>query len=273
MEKAPTNRRGLFSGLLQEGYALGNLLAALASLIILPRWGWRPMFFVGGLPALLALYVRSNVKESEVWERRKIRPFSEYARDLASHWKIFIFLVVIMTLMNFASHGTQDMYPTFLQKDWGFSTQKVALVTMFANVGAILGGLLFGHFSDTLGRRKTIVTALVLAILVVPLWAFSPVLPLLMIGAFLMQAMVQGAWGVIPVHINELSPDSVRGFMPGFAYQCGVMFAGNVAYIEAVYGEKTSYANAMALTAVTVFTLAAIAIWFGREKHRVAFGE
>ncbi len=272
MEKAPSHRRGLFSGLLQEGYACGNLLAATASLVIMPHWGWRPMFIVGGLPALLALYVRVNVKESEVWERRKIRPFGEYARDLASHWKIFLYLVVLMTLMNFVSHGTQDMYPTFLKKDWGFSTEKVALVSMFANIGAITGGLLFGALSDRLGRRKTMVLALVLGILVVPLWAFSPILPLLMTGALLMQMAVQGAWGVVPVHINELAPDSARGFMPGFAYQCGVMFASGVAYIEAVFGERTSYANAMALTAVTVFTLAAVATWFGRERHGVEFG-
>jgi SHS family lactate transporter-like MFS transporter len=273
MEKAPSHRRGLFSGLLQEGYACGNLLAAACSLVILPHWGWRPMFFVGGLPALLALYVRVNVKESEVWERRKIRSMGEYGRDLASHWKLFVYLVVLMTLMNFVSHGTQDMYPTFLKKDWGFSTEKVAYVSMFANIGAILGGLVFGPFSDRLGRRRTIVTALVLAILVIPLWAFSPMLPLLMTGAFLMQMMVQGAWGVIPVHINELAPDSVRGFMPGFAYQCGVMFASGVAYIEAIFGERTSYSNALALTAVTVFTLAAIATWFGSERHRVIFAE
>jgi MFS transporter, SHS family, lactate transporter len=273
MEKAPSHRRGLFSGLLQEGYACGNLLAATCSLFVMPHWGWRPMFFIGGLPALLALYVRTNVKESEVWERRKIRPFREYAVDLASHWKIFLYLVVLMTLMNFVSHGTQDMYPTFLKKDWNFSTEKVALVSMFANIGAIIGGLLFGHFSDRLGRRKTMVIALVLGIVVIPLWAFSPILPLLMAGAFLMQMMVQGAWGVVPVHINELAPDSVRGFMPGFAYQCGVMFASGVAYIEAIFGERTSYANAMALTAATVFTLAAIATWVGRERHRVIFGE
>ncbi|MDB4878426.1 MAG: major facilitator superfamily 1 [Gemmatimonadetes bacterium] len=272
MEKAPTNRRGIMSGLLQEGYACGNLLAAICFLFIYPRWGWRPMFFIGGLPALLAIYVRFQVKESEVWEQRTRKSWSEYGREIASNWKLFLYLVLFLTMMNFVSHGTQDMYPTFLERDWHFTPQKRALVTMFANVGAIIGGIVFGHFSDQWGRRKTIVLALILAMLSIPLWAFSPILPLLMAGSFLMQFMVQGAWGVVPVHINELTPDPVRGFLPGFAYQCGVMFASGVAYIEAVFGERTSYANAMALTAVTVFSLAAIVAWFGREKHGVQFG-
>jgi SHS family lactate transporter-like MFS transporter len=273
MEKAPSNRRGIFSGLLQEGYACGNLLAAVCFLFVYPVWGWRPMFFIGGLPALLALYVRSKVKESEVWERRKRRSLGEYFADVGSHWKLFLYLVLLMTMMNFVSHGTQDMYPTFLERDWGFSPQKRALVTMLANVGAILGGIIFGHYSDRIGRRKTIVLALVLAIVSIPVWAYAPSLPLLVIGAFVMQFMVQGAWGVVPVHINELSPDSVRGFLPGFAYQVGVMFASGVAYIEAVFAERTTYANAMSLTAITVFSLAAIVAWLGRERHGVLFGE
>ncbi len=273
MEKAPSNRRGMFSGLLQEGYALGNLLAGACFLFVFPTWGWRPMFFIGGIPALLAIFVRYNVTESEVWKRRKRPTAGEYARDLASHWKLFLYLVVLMTMMNFVSHGTQDMYPTFLERDWHFTPQMRAYITMFANVGAILGGIIFGHYSDRIGRRRAIVLALVLATATIPLWAFSPMLPLLVTGAFIMQFMVQGAWGIIPAHINELSPDSVRGFLPGFAYQCGVMFASGVAYIEAIFGDATGYANAMALTAVTVFTLAAVVAWLGKEKHGVLFGQ
>src|SRR5438067_5178032 len=143
---------------------------------------------------------------------------------------------------------------------------------MIANVGAILGGLVFGHFSDTLGRRRMIITALLLAICAIPLWAFSPSVPLLMVGGFTMQFMVQGAWGVIPVHINELAPDSVRGFLPGFAYQCGVAVAGTVAYIEAVFAEHMPYRYAMSVVAATVFTLGAVAAWLGRERHSVEFG-
>lgn len=273
MEKTPAHRRGIFSGLLQEGYACGNLLAALCFFFVFPRWGWRPMFFIGGLPALLALYVRSHVKESEVWERTRHKTWKEYTRGVGSHWKLFFYLVALMAMMNFVSHGTQDMYPTFLQRDWGFTPQRRAVITMIGNVGAIIGGIIFGHYSDRIGRRKAIVLALLLAIVTIPLWAYAPALPLLILGAFIMQFMVQGAWGVIPAHINELSPDSVRGFLPGFAYQCGVLVASSVVYIEAVFAERTTYANAMALTAVTVFTLGAVAAWMGRERHGIVFGE
>lgn len=272
MEKAPSRNRGFLSGILQEGYALGYLLAAIAYFVVFPRWGWRPMFFIGGLPALLAIFVRMRVVESEVWERTKHASFGELGRAIVSNWKLFIYLTLLMAGMNFASHGTQDMYPTFLQRDWGFTPQKRAMLVGFSMIGAIAGGLTFGHISDRIGRRKAIVIALALAITIIPLWAFSPSLAGLIAGAFAMQFMVQGAWGVIPAHINELSPDNVRGFMPGFAYQCGVLIASSVAYIEAAFAAHTSYAHSMAYTAVTVFSLAAVVAWFGREKHGVIFG-
>jgi len=273
MEKAPAHRRGVLSGLLQEGYAVGNLLAALCFFFVFPRWGWRPMFFIGGIPALLALYVRSFVKESEVWERTRHRDWGAYGRGLVSHLPLFFYLFVLMMMMNFISHGTQDMYPTFLKRDWSFTPQRIAVISAIANVGAITGGILFGYYSDRVGRRRAIVSALVLAIVVIPLWAFSKTVPLLVVGGFTMQFMVQGAWGVIPAHINELAPDPVRGFLPGFAYQCGVAVAGTVAYIEAIFADRMTYATAMAFTAATVFILGAIAAWAGKEKRGVAFGE
>jgi MFS transporter, SHS family, lactate transporter len=272
MEKAPASRRGLLSGFLQEGYACGYLLAALAMLIVFPRWGWRPLFFIGGLPALLALYVRTGVKESEVWQRTKHDSWGDLGRGILSHWKLFLYLVVLMTMMNFISHGTQDMYPTFLQRDWSFSVRARSLLTAFSMVGAIGGGIIFGHISDKIGRRRAITIALVLAILAIPIWSHAPSITVLVAGAFVMQFMVQGAWGVIPAHITELSPDSVRGFLPGFAYQCGVALAASVSYVEAVFAERTTYANSMALTAVTVFLGGALAAWFGRERHGQTFG-
>jgi SHS family lactate transporter-like MFS transporter len=272
MEKAPAARRGVLSGLLQEGYACGYLLAALAFYVVFPHWGWRPLFFIGGLPALLAIYVRVGVKESEVWERTKHESWGSLSRAILSHWKLFFYLVVLMTMMNFISHGTQDMYPTFLQRDWGFTPQNRAALTALSMVGAITGGIVFGHISDRIGRRRAIVIALVLAILVIPIWAYAPGVAVLVAGAFVMQFMVQGAWGVIPAHITELSPDSVRGFLPGFAYQCGVMFASSVPFIEPLIAEHTTYANSMAVIAATVFAGGAIAAWFGRERSGVVFG-
>jgi len=273
MEKAPTKLRGVFSGLLQEGYATGNLLASVAYFLIFPRWGWRPLFFIGGLPALLAIFVRMRVKESEVWERTRHHDFKSLFRTIGSCWKLFLFLTLLMAFMNAASHGTQDMYPTFLQRDWGMTPRMRGAINAISAIGAIVGGVTFGYLSDRIGRRKSIVLALVLAICTIPLWAFAPTLGLLVVGAFLMQFMVQGAWGVIPVHINELAPDSVRGFLPGFAYQCGVLIAGSVVIIETALATHMSWAKAMAISALTVFALAALVAALGRERHRVAFGE
>jgi len=272
MEKVPPRLRGLLSGLLQEGYAAGNLLAAICYFFLFQRWGWRPLFFLGGLPALLALFVRFRVKESEVWRESREKTWSGLGKAITSHWKLFIYLMLLMTMMNFTSHGTQDMYPTFLERQWHFGPAQRSVITGISMIGAILGGTLFGMWSDRIGRRRAMIVALAGGILLVPLWAYAPSTALLVLGAFLIQFMVQGAWGVIPAHLSELSPDSVRGFMPGFAYQCGVLVASSVVYIEAVFAKRLSYATAMALTAVTVFALAAIMTGIGKEHKGTMFG-
>jgi SHS family lactate transporter-like MFS transporter len=177
-----------------------------------------------------------------------------------------------MMMMNFSSHGTQDMYPTFLKEQRGFSPRQVAVIAVIYNVGALAGGILFGLLSDRVGRRRGMLAAFSLAILLVPLWAYAPVTWALVLGSFLMQFMVQGAWGVIPAHITELSPDSVRGFLPGFAYQCGVLLAGSIAYIEALFARHWTYAAAMALTAFTIFATAILVISLGPERRGAAFG-
>jgi len=272
MEKVSPKWRGVVSGLLQQGYAAGYLLAAFCYFFVFPRWGWRPMFFIGGLPALLALYVRFQVKESEVWERTRHRDWASLGRGILSHWKLFLYIWLLMTMMNFVSHGTQDLYPTFLQRDWGFTPQKRAALTVVTMFGALIGGVLFGFFSVRIGRRRSIIIALTGAVLMIPAWAFAPSLPVLVIGGFFMQFMVQGAWGVIPAHITELSPDSVRGFLPGFAYQCGVAIAGMVAVIEAAFAARFSYTWAMALTAGTVFILGAVVASLGPERRGITYG-
>lgn len=271
MEKVPAKWRGVLSGLLQQGYALGNLLAALCYLFLFDRWGWRPLFFLGGLPALLALFVRFRVKESEVWEKSKKQSWSELFSSLASHWKLFFYLTLLMTGMNFASHGTQDMYPTFLQRFWHFGTVERSAISAFSMVGAIAGGVLVGFISDRIGRRRAIIFSLLGAILTTPLWAYAPRVALLVVGAFLLQFFVQGAWGVIPAHLSELSPNDVRGFLPGFAYQCGVLLAGFVATIEAAFAEHMPYATAMAVTAASVFAATAVIAGLGRENRGVEF--
>jgi len=273
MEKAPSKIRGLLSGFLQEGYATGYLLAAICYFYLFPRVGWRPLFFVGGLPALLALFVRFRVKESEVWQRGKRLGWAELGTAILRNWKLFVYLVLLMTAMNLVSHGTQDMYPTFLERQWGLSAQARAVMTGISMIGAIGGGLLFGWLSDRIGRRRTMITALMAALAVIPLWAFAPGISLLGIGAFVMQFLVQGAWGVIPAHLSELSPDNVRGFLPGFGYQVGVLLASSVGYIEAVFASRASYAVAMAATAAVVMTMAVVATAAGKERGGARFGE
>ena len=174
MEKVPVKWRGVLSGLLQQGYALGNLLASVCYLFFFDCWGWRPMFFLGGLPALLAVFVRMRVKESEVWEKSKQESWGQLGGAIFQHWKLFLYLVLLMTGMNLASHGTQDMYPTFLQRFWKFGTVERSLISAISMVGAILGGMLTGLVSDRIGRRRAIVIALLAATALVPLWAYAP---------------------------------------------------------------------------------------------------
>src|SRR4030081_1650549 len=164
MEKVPPRLRGFLSGMLQQGYALGYLLAAVCFYLVFPRWGWRPMFFIGGLPALLGLFVRFHVKESEVWQKTRHTSWSSLSREICSHWKLFLYLMLLMIMISFASHGTQDMFPTFLQRHWGMGPTQRAVITAISMVGAILGGLLVGLLSDRFGRRKAMVAALVCAV-------------------------------------------------------------------------------------------------------------
>jgi SHS family lactate transporter-like MFS transporter len=271
MEKAPVRLRGILSGLLQQGYALGYLLAAVAYWFLFPRFGWRPLFFLGGLPALLALYVRTKVTESETWGQSKSKSWAELGTTALRHWKLFLYLTVLMAAMNLASHGTQDMYPTFLQRYWGYGPAHRSVITAISMVGALIGGVCIGQLSDRLGRRKALASALLLAILAIPLWAYSGRVAPLIAGAFLMQFMVQGAWGVIPAHLSELSPNAIRGFLPGFAYQCGALLAGAVVYIEALLAQHVSFASAMALSAACIFALAIIIVLLGPEKRGAQF--
>jgi MFS transporter, SHS family, lactate transporter len=272
MEKVPPRLRGVLSGFLQQGYATGYLLAALCYFFLFQRVGWRPLFFIGGLPALLALFVRMRVQESEVWEKTRHANWGDLGRSIAANWKVFLYIVLFMTGMNLASHGTQDMYPLFLERQWGFGVPARAGVTACSMIGAIIGGTLVGWISDRVGRRRAMMSALLLATAVVPLWAFAPSLPLLVLGAFLLQFLVQGAWGVVPAHLTELSPDSVRGFLPGFGYQCGVLFSGSVTYIEAVFARRTTFSIAMAATAAAVFVIAAALAAIGPERRGAKFG-
>jgi MFS transporter, SHS family, lactate transporter len=271
MESVPAKWRGILSGLLQEGYALGFLLAAAAYRFVFPHWGWRPLFFIGGLPALLTLFIRARVKEPEAWHRSRT-DWATYRAAIFRNWRRFVYLVLLMAVVNFISHGTQDMYPTYLQQQHGFDPHRVSDFTAFSMLGAILGGLSFGFLSDRIGRRRAMVTAILCGTALIPLWVFAPSLPLILLGGFLIQFMVQGAWGVIPAHINELSPDQLRGFFPGLAYQLGVLVAAGSPYFEARMAHHMGYAQAMGLFALVVFLLGAIIVALGPEARGTHFG-
>jgi len=272
MEKVGPKWRGLLSGFLQEGYAAGYLLSAVAAYFMLDRFGWRPMFLLGGAPALLALFIRFFIKESQVWEKSKAESWSQLGRGIVSHWRLWIYLTLLMAAMNFSSHGTQDMYPTFMKSFRGLDPRVYSKVVIVAMIGAILGGIAFGLASDRLGRRAMMIVAFTGALAALPLWAFSSQLGFIIAGAFMMQFMVQGAWGIIPAHISELSPDRVRGFLPGFAYQCGNLIAASIAWIQATLAQTYPYPRVMAFSAGTIFILAIVATAMGRERRGITFG-
>jgi MFS transporter, SHS family, lactate transporter len=271
-ETLPAEGRGFFSGLLQEGYVVGYLIAAFVYSTLFPVVGWRGMFVIGALPAFLVIYIRTKVDESPAWLQGRVsrQMESRLGKDILSHLGGFLFLVVLMFAFNSFSHGTQDLYPTFLQKNHQFSPQIVGLIAIVYNIGALLGGILFGTWSERIGRRRAIVIAAILAIPVIPLWAYSNTVPMLALGGFLMQFMVQGAWGVIPAHLNELSPPAVRGTFPGFAYQLGNFLSSRNAVIQAKLVEHRyggSYPPVLAWTVVIVASMVAIVTWSGREKR------
>lgn len=271
MEKVPPKWRGLLSGCLQQGYALGNILAAGCYFFLFEKWGWRPLFFLGGLPALLALFVRLGVKESKVWEKSKAESWGALSTSFSQNWGLFFYLVVLMTGMNLASHGTQDLYPTFLERHWHLGVKERALVTAVSMAGGLVGGMAIGWVSDRIGRKRALILTLVAAVAIAPVWAYASEIAVLVAGAILMQFFVQGAWGVIPAHLSELSPNSIRGILPGFSYQCGAVLSGAAPSMEAVLAKHVGYSAAMTATAIVVFLFAAIAVALGREKKGVAF--
>ena len=271
MESAPRKWRGILSGILQSGYSFGYLLAAIAARTVLPNLGWRWMFWIGGAPALLALYIRTKVPESEAWKQHREHSFGAILRTVSGHWKQFLYLVLLMTLMMFLSHGTQDLYPDFLKNEHGIAPTTVSDLAIIYNIGAILGAILFGQLSERVGRRYSMISALALTLAVIPFWAFGATLLTLAAGAFLMQAGVQGAWGIIPAHLNELSPDAVRGLMPGLAYQLGILFAAGTNSIEYALRDHFGYSWALAGFEIVNITLLTTTLLLGKERKGRSF--
>jgi SHS family lactate transporter-like MFS transporter len=266
MESSPKRWRGLFSGIMQAGYSGGYLLAAVALRTIEPRFGWRWMFLCGlGLAAVIAVLTLLS-PESTSWEKHRLASFGEVIRVLWEHKKDFVYLVLMMTAITCLSHGTQDLYPDFLKTVHKFSNAVVSNLAILYNVGAILGALVIGHYSDRLGRRLAIILALTICALSIPLWAFGSTIVMLAIGSFAMQFGVQGAFGVIPAHLNELSPSSVRSLFPGVVYQLGVLFAAPSVVVE--FTLRRHFGYQWALTIFEICTIFCLFLIFGFGPER-----
>jgi SHS family lactate transporter-like MFS transporter len=272
-EVIPLRTRGLVSGILQQGYAFGYLIAAAVFALLFPSIGWRGMFMIGTIPVLLIPFIWLRVPESPIWQETA-RQKHDLLGAIRGNWRTVIFMIVLMTAFNFLSHGTQDLYPTFLEVQHHLPTETVGIIAIIYNVGAIIGGTTFGALSQRLGRRRTIVLAAVLVLPIIPLWAFSSSMLWLTVGAFLLQVMVQGAWGVVPVHLNELSPEGVRGTLPGFVYQLGNLFAAVNATLQATIAESYGgdYAIGLALVAGVTAIVIAVVAGAGKEAKDVRFG-
>jgi MFS transporter, SHS family, lactate transporter len=273
METIPPHARGFVSGLLQSGYPAGYFMASIVYGVLFPYIGWRGMFMVGVIPALLVLYIRRNVPESPSFSKQAAVGRGGTLAVVKSHWRLAIYAVLLMTAFNFFSHGTQDIYPTFLQVQHKFSPHVVSIIAVVYNIGAICGGILFGTLSERFGRRRCIIIASLLALPVIPLWAFADSPVWLAVGAFLMQFAVQGAWGVVPVHLNELSPDTARATFPGFVYQLGNLLASVNATVQAGLAAHFGgdYGLALAIVVGTVAIIIAGLTAVGTEAKGVVF--
>jgi SHS family lactate transporter-like MFS transporter len=274
MEKIPAERRGFWSGLLQSGYSLGYLLAAVAFFVIEPAFGWRGLFAFSLVPALVSLWVRARVEESEVWEKSvKLNrtPAYQVFKNPAV-LRRFVYLVALMTAFNWMSHGTQDIYPTFVKKGLGLSPDTAIAIAVVYNIGAIIGGMVLGAYSERLGRRRTIMIAAAAGLVVVPFFVLSTAVGWLMLSSFLMQLCVQGAWGVIPAHLTEMSPDTIRGFYPGVTYQLGNLIAALNLPIQEAIAEHHGYPTAMAWTVTPALVLVIVLSAVGKEAKGIRFG-
>jgi len=276
MESIPPGARGFVSGILQCGYPSGFLLASVAYGLLYGRtfgdftFGWRSLFLISVLPAFVTLFIRAAVPESPAFEAaQKVQNRPGLWESIQSNWGLVIYSVVMMMAFNLFSHGTQDLYPTFLQKQLKFDPPTVSWIIVVANLGAIAGGLSFGFISEKIGRVNAITVAALIALPALPLWAFSTTPVMLAAGALVMQIAVQGAWGVVPAHLNELSPGAVRATLPAFVYQAGNFLASYNGPFQAKLAEANggNYGYALALVAGIVAIALVIIIRFSPEKR------
>lgn len=266
VESAPLRRRGLISGLMQSGYPIGYLLAAVAMEMLLPRFGWRAMFCVGFVIAILISFLAARAPESSAWQQHHQRSIGKMFGVLWEHRTGFAYLLLVMTVMSCLSHGTQDLYPDFLKSAHGFARSTVSRIAILYNVCAIISSTFFGQLSESLGRRRTIILALGVALLALYPWAFGISAITLMIGACFMQSGVQGTFGIIPAHLNELAPNAVRSLFPGFVYQLGVLIASPAVSLQYALQKRLGYPWALTLFEGAVISSLIVIFALGPER-------
>ena len=277
MENAPPARRGVLSGMMQGGYPFGYLLAAVGMLTIMPHFGWRAMFVVGSSLAAVIVLLTYLSPESEAWKQHRIGSIATIFKTLFQNMGSFSYLVLVMVVMSCLSHGTQDLYPDFLKSlpfvrnALVFGIKPLYAIPILYNIGAIVGAVFFGHISEKIGRRYSVMAALILSLVSIPAWAFGGSIVVIVLGSYLMQTGVQGAFGVIPAHLNELSPDAVRSLFPGFVYQLGVLIASPAVTFEFVLRNHFGYPWALTLFEVVVIVLLLFVFGFGPEKRGRSF--
>ncbi|MDR3734358.1 MAG: MFS transporter [Acidobacteriaceae bacterium] len=274
MEKVPPRLRGFLSGVLQQGYALGNLLAAIATYFLAAHYSWRLLFMIAAVPALPIAYLcYAYVEESDVWRSTRHNTWADMGKAFYHHKWLLVYITLFMTAISMTSHGSQDMYPAFLQRQWGVGVQMRSMLTGITTLGALVGGVCVGYLSDRIGRRKAMTLAIGGALLAIPLWAFAPSLPLLVLGGFLMQFMVQGSFGVVPAHLAEMTPNSLRGSLPGLGYQFGILLAASIPPLEASLARTYGYPHVMAGVMAVVLCTAGVMTMLGKERHAVDFNQ
>jgi MFS transporter, SHS family, lactate transporter len=266
VESAPPRRRGLISGLMQSGYPSGYLLAAVGMEIVLPHLGWRAMFCVGLPIAILISILAMRAPESVAWQIQGQRSVSTMFRVLWENRAGFIYLLLVMTMMSCLSHGTQDLYPDFLKSAHGFARTTVSRIAIVYNICAIAASTCFGQLSESLGRRHTMMLALLVSSLALYPWAFGLTPLTLMLGACLMQTGVQGTFGIIPAHLNELAPSAVRSLFPGFVYQLGVLLASPAVSLQYALQKRLGYP--WALTLFEGVVIGSLLVIFGLGPER-----
>ena len=275
MESIPQHWRGTVSGILQSGYSFGYLLAALLYGVGFSTLGWRGMFIIAVVPALLVLYIRRVVPESPDWQRQralaKAASRTTFGESFSKHKRLYVYAVALMGAAATFSHGTQDLYPVFLRQQHGLSVHQISLIAIIYNIGAILGSMGGGALSQVLGRRRELVLATVIALILMPFWATASGLVMIAVTAFLMQFLVQCTFGVMPAHLNEISPPEVRATFPGFTYQFGNMLAAGNATIQAILAAYlgNNYGVGLALVAGAGAVAFCLLAFFGVEAKAV----